>query len=395
MRLNFALIGFALTGLASAPGAAQEDTSNTYPTDWEGSSEQHGQPEATPEPDENQEHASARLQVHCRSQNDFGYIATASGTLSLGGRTPYNSVAVSGGLELDSHFIDAPSQPRHIELQGTIDLLGQYLFADVTRGADDLASVFFAFGANSSSYVQAKDGTQYQTECSSSHVRLPEVADLTATKKLRFEPLPDGRQRAPLEVLNIGNTTLTGPAARIRLAGLDLDGTLYNAARTQHALSTGEQGYIEVDVPAGTLTRCGSYALILDLEHKLQSGAFDPFANDAAEAQTPCLRWNTPITEEALGGPVDPLIAYKTLDGIVNSQEIARRDGLRCNACHYAGSGKPYSPPAGTITPSLPIGAHAWSGYDGWAYEFYNQPDMVKPGYLKAAFRRWLDDGGQ
>ena len=36
-----------------------------------------------------------------------------------------------------------------------------------------------------------------------------------------------------------------------------------------------------------------------------------------------------------------------------------------------------------------------WSGYDGWAFEFYNQPDTVKPAYLKAAFRRWLDDGGQ
>ena len=385
MGLKFGLLGIVLTGLAATTASAQDDWHEPppYPESWD------HEPHETPEPEQ------PYFEVKCRAQNDFGYVASAHGRLHFGSRTPFNSVTVNGTLELDAHFIDDPSAPREVTLQGTIDLLGQYLFADVTWGADDLQSVFFAFGDNSMSYVQSKTGTQYQSECSMSKVKVPTVADLTPTKKLRFEPIPEALLRAQLEVLNVGNAVVKGPAARIRIAGQDVKGTLYDSTRSKNELSPGEQGYIEVYLAVDTLKRCGSYAVILDLDHKLQYGAFDPFANDSAEATTPCLRWNTPITEEALGVPADPLIAYQTLDSIVNSQVVARADGRRCNQCHYSGSGMGYSPAAGTITPTLQIGSHAWTGYDGWAYEFYNQPDTTKPAYLKQAFRRWLDDGGQ
>jgi hypothetical protein len=325
--------------------------------------------------------------------NDFGYVASATGTLPIHGRNAWNNLTTSGELAINATFIDAHDLPRHVRVQGTVDVLGQYLFADVISGADDLQAVFFAFGANTtSSNVQSKSGTQYQTVCSGSTVHLPRIADLALTQRLRYVELPNGEQRAQVDVLNVGNATVSGPAARIRIAGRDVAGTLYNAPANRNTLEAGEQGYIQVDLPAGALMRCGDYPVILDLDHTLQSGAFDPFANDSGQAQTPCLRWTTPITDEALGVAANPLIAYKTLESIVNSQQIAREDGKTCAACHYAGSGKPYSPPAGTITASQTIGTHAWSGYDGWAYEFYNQ--AIKPEYLKQAFRRWLDDGG-
>lgn len=384
MGLKHGLSGFAVTCLAVVSAAAQEDWQDSSTDSERWNQDAH----------EGAQHDGPRLSIHCLARNDFGYVAGAHGMLQLGSRTPSNTLTASGELELDAHFIEDAPNPRHVSLQGTIDLQGQYLFADVTWGADDLQSVFFAFGPGSMSYVRGKNSTEYQTECSTSVVKMPRSADLAITSKLTFTALAEGAQRAQLQVLNVGNATVTGPAARIRIAGQDVSGTLYDNMRTKNALDAGEQGYIELDLPAATLTRCGNYAVILDLDHALQSGELDPFANDSADADTPCLRWNTPITEAALGGPVDPKIAYQTLDNIVNSQVVVRADGNLCNACHYSGSSKPYSPPAGTITPWQQIGSRAWSGYDGWVYQFHNLPDTVKPVYLKQAFRRWLDDGG-
>jgi hypothetical protein len=396
MRINHACVGLALFALITV--ATHEVSAQSSGEGWEegGSTPDHDSGEWHEEGEWQQptSHENPRIDVHCRAVNDFGYIASAGGSLLISSRTQWNSLNASGVLKVDARFYDAPPAERHVTVQGTIDILGQYLFADVISGADDLASVFFAFAANSSSNVQSKDSTQYQTECSASTVQLPRIADITLTKKLRFTPLPDGQLRTQVEVLNVGNAAVVGPAARIRIAGLDVMGTLYDNGATTNTLEAGVTGYIEVDLPAGTVARCGEYPVILDLDHKLQSGAFDPFANDSGLAAAPCLRWNTPITDEALGFPADPLVQYKTLEGIVNSQQIGRSDGLPCSTCHHATSGKPYSPPAGTITPSQMIGTRAWTGYNGWAYEFYNQPETVKREYLRNTFRRWLDDGG-
>jgi hypothetical protein len=388
MRINHACVGVVLFALSAAgTRAAMAQSSDEEWEDGGGST-------SDPDSGEWHEHESPRIDVHCRAVNDFGYIASASGSLQISSRTQWNALNVSGVLEIDARFIDAPDITRNVTIQGTVDMLGQYLFADVISGADDLASVFFAFGANTMSNVQSKDGIQYQTECSASMLQLPRIADITPTKTLRFIALPDGQLRTQVAVWNVGNAPVMGPVARIRIGGLDVTGTLYDSGATSNTLEPGVSGYVEVDLPAGSVARCGEYPVILDLDHTLQSGAFDPFANDSGQAAAPCLRWNTPITDEALGFPADPLVQYKTLEGIVNSQQIARADGAACSNCHYAGSGKPYSPGAGTITPSQLIGSRAWSGYDGWAYQFYNQPAGVKPEYLRNTFRRWLDDGG-
>jgi hypothetical protein len=298
---------------------------------------------------------------------------------------------VSGTLDVNAKFFDASDHVQPVGVEGTLDILGQYSALDVISGADDLATMFLVFGPNNTSNVQAKDSTQYQTECSPSSVRLPAIADLVVAHTLRFAVLSDGQQRTQLDVINVGNAAVTGPAARVRIAGRDVTGTLINAASGASALQAGERGYIEVDLPASTLARCGAYPVILDLAHTLQAGAFDPFANDAGQASSPCLRWNTPITDEALGVSADPLIRNQTLESIVSSEVVARSDGNACSACHSPGSGKPYSPPEGLVSPTQNVGGRTWAAVGGWVDEFQRQ--SIKPDYLKQAFQRWRDDG--
>jgi hypothetical protein len=331
------------------------------------------------------------IDIACRAQNDFGYVATATGTLQVTSRPQPNLLFASGILHINAKYFDQADRDQAVRVEGTLDVFGQYFSGAVLSGADDLQSLFLAFVPNGMSDVQAKDSTQYQTECTQSSVHLPAIADLVATHGLRFTTLPDGQLRASVDVSNVGNATVSGPAARLRIADVDVTGTLYNAAASANALQAGEQGYIQVDLPANTLTRCGEYSLILDLDHSLQSGAFDPFANDLGQASTPCLRWNTPISDDALGVSADPLIRFKTLESIVSSEVIVRSDGMVCSGCHFAGSGKPYSPSDGTITPTQNIGGRSWSAAGGWLDEFEAQ--SIKPEYLKQAFRRWREDG--
>jgi hypothetical protein len=333
--------------------------------------------------------AAHTIEVDCRAVNEFGYVASARGTLRITGRTLPSVLAVDGNLRVDARVYGDSSQRRRVHVQGSMDIFGQFLFADVTSD-DALESIALAF-VGGTSQLQARDTTQYQTECTHSQVDVPLVTDIVLTHGLRFESLPDGRLRTQIGVSNVGNLPVAGPAARVRIAGRDVSGTLHQTPSSPNAIDAGEQGYIEVDLPANSLTRCGAYRVTLDLDHALQSGAFDPFGNDSGQASSPCLRWDTPISDDALGVSADPLIRGLTLQAIVSSDTVARADGRLCSSCHFPGSGKPYSPPAGTITPTQNIAGRSWSEVAGWGAEFTAQ--SIKPGYLKQAVQRWLEDG--
>jgi hypothetical protein len=221
---------------------------------------------------------------------------------------------------------------------------------------------------------------------------MPAVGDLKIDGALRS--VAGGRVQ--IDVTNIGTVPVTASSIQIRIGTTNATGALLakpgHPAGPANTLNPGYPGYIEAPV-ALTVSRCQTYTVLIDTSRTVQSGAFDPFANDSGSVSTPCLRWDTVINAETLGVTPDPLLQFKTLSQIVNSQVVARTDGNRCNVCHNASSSRPYRPSAGTITPSTVINGRSWSGFDGWAAQFQGAPS--KPAYLKGLFQRWLDDGGQ
>lgn len=333
-----------------------------------------------------------RVDLDCRALNDFGYVASAHGRLTISGRGEPSGLAVRGQLELDTRLFGDPAEPREVTVEGTLDVFGQYLSLGVTSEGDSVESLFLALLTGSSS-LQGSDGVEYQTECTYTRVWLPTLADIVPEGKLRFALLPDGQLRAQLDVFNLGNTPVVAPQIALRIAGQEVVGALHDALLLGDALGAGESGFVEAELPAGTLERCGEYDVAIDIDGSVQAGAFDPFDNDSGRASTPCLRWNTPIDDDALGVSADPLLRGKTLEAIVSSQSVARADGQLCSSCHFVGSGKPYSPPAGTISPALEVGGRSWSGSPGWIDVFDSQ--TIKPAYLKQAFLRWRQDGAQ
>lgn len=328
------------------------------------------------------------VEVRCSAVNEFGNVASARGTLRVTGRSEQDRLAVSGTLRINAKLYGDPDNRRRVHVEASVDLLGHYLSGSVISD-DELGTLFLAF-VNGSSYIEGQNGTQYQTECLSSRVNFPLIGDLVPTGTLRFSELPDGQQRAQIDVSNVGNDAVSAPQIRVRVGDQQATGALMHPFGG-NALVGGDQGYIEVDLPAGTLSRCADYDVELDLDHEAQFGPFDPFSNDAALVISPCLRWDSPITEDSLGSTPDPLIQGLTLGSILSSDVVARADGQRCSACHFPGSGKPYSPPAGQIAPNQDIGGLTWAQPGGWVDAFTAQ--TIKPEYLKQLMLRWRADG--
>jgi hypothetical protein len=333
------------------------------------------------------------ITVQCSPLNDFGYIASASGALQFGSRLPDGKFTVNGTLTTNTRLFGDPDRIRNVTIAGTVDQYGSSMFADVLSGADDLVSVFANFqNSPGGSHVLATNTTEYQTACTGSVVQMPAVADLKLDGALRG--VAGGRVQ--IDVTNIGTVAVTGGSIKIRVGTTNAVGSLHAKAghptAPANTLNPGYAGYIEAPLSLA-IGRCQTHNVLIDTDRTVQSGSFDPFTNDSGPLSTPCLRWDTVITAETLGITPDPLLSFKTLGQIVNSQVVARSDGNRCNVCHNAGSSRPYRPSAGTITPSTVINGRSWAGFDGWATQFQSAPS--KPTYLKDAFRRWLDDGGQ
>jgi hypothetical protein len=201
----------------------------------------------------------------------------------------------------------------------------------------------------------------------------------------------------------VGNEPAGGAAGRAKVGGTTASAVLVQdaggTAAAPNTVNPGEHGRVKVVVPKSEVARCAHPQVEIDVDHTFQSGAPDPFANDAAQVSTPCMTWSSPMTEESLGFAPDPFLAGKTLGGIVGGAEIGRKDGQKCSACHYTGSGNTYAPPvaasgAATIAPTDTIGDTTWAAQGGWASRFLTNP-INKPDYLKAVVKQWLDDGAR
>lgn len=232
------------------------------------------------------------------------------------------------------------------------------------------------------------------------------AADLAPDARVRFAPYTAGTIRFQLDVKNVGNLGVTAQTLRVRIGGRDVDAGLwrYNGDPAHpenfHTIDAGGVGYLVGTLPTGTLGYCRSYTVWIDVLRAAQSGTYDPFANDVGTVSTPCLRWTTPVNSFALEGlAVDPLIQNKSLQSIVSSVEIGRADGLRCSFCHYAGSGRSYSPNVAKnawawIGPNDMISGRTWAQAGGWAQRFSAQT-AIKPYHLRSAFDAWRRQGAQ
>jgi hypothetical protein len=178
-------------------------------------------------------------------------------------------------------------------------------------------------------------------------------------------------------------------------------------------VNPGERGYMQVTVAPNELARCMQPEVVIDVDHTFQSGAPDPFSNDTAAVWTQCLTWSRPISGDSLGVAPDPFLNGKTLGEIVGSSQLGRKpppdgDGKLCSECHFQGSARTYRPPilegaSGIIQPmdaisgrmTDPPEGRTWAGAapDGWASRFVASP--IKPDYLKAMFKQWLEDGAR
>jgi hypothetical protein len=227
---------------------------------------------------------------------------------------------------------------------------------------------------------------------------------------------PDGTMRfynggsdigVQINVTNVGNAAATGPSGQVNIGGRVANAALYQyfggTSTTANTVNPGERGYLMVHLPVGSLAPCNKYLVHIDTTRSMQGGLPDPFVNDEATVATQCLQWTTPISSDNFPFS-DPLINGRSIQQIVSSQVVGRRDGLLCSQCHYTGSGLPYSPPVargGTavITPNQVIAGRTWAGPGGWARAFLGMPTdkpgvvSSKPFYLQAMFQTWIDDG--
>lgn len=375
MRMSLATMGFLVSAVATQAVQAQEG-------DDPAQDQQHHEDDV------------GVIEIECHAANDFGYVAQVHGTLGVTGLAEYGLFRVRGELMVKTWFYDdrEPEQAQSVTVQGSVG--ASYLNAEVRSGGE-LTSMLLAF-QSPMSQVNATNGTNYQTDCSQSVVELPKVADLIPLDTLRFTDLANGSQAAQISVLNNGSVALTEGLVQVRIAGHVATGALFESVGGGTTLEPLQQGYIEVELPAATLARCGEYEVTVDFDQRLQSGPFDPFSNDTERQTTPCLRWNTTITVESLGTTPDPLIEGKSLGAIVSSEVAGRVDNngnlQLCSACHFAGgSTQRYHAPAGPITPNQNTDGWAWNAAGGWADQFRAQ--SFKPEYLKQAFLRWQQDG--
>ena len=227
-------------------------------------------------------------------------------------------------------------------------------------------------------------------------------ADLQPEGRLRFYARGNGTIGVQIDVKNVGNLWVTAPSSRTRLNGNDYTTPLYPYAGTPtspaNAVAPGGRGYLLAILPAGALAACRTYSVAIDRDRAVQAGLPDPFANDVSTAATQCLTWTTPITSVALESvQPDPLIANKTIQSIVSSIEIGRADDRRCSYCHYAGSGRPYSPNVtrdhwALVGPQDVISGKTWAEAGGWGDRFIGLTN-AKPYHLRSMFTTWKSHG--
>jgi hypothetical protein len=340
------------------------------------------------------------FEVDCRALSDAdGYVASATGMLQVTRRVDAE-VRVSGSLDINTKLANMPDRTRPLPIEGRVDILGRMLLASVVQNPDteddELLSINLVF-ADGLTAITDRFGTEYETDCTYTRGNLPPTADLIVDPglPLRFETL-DGQVRARIALLNVGTVAISAPELRVRIGELELTGALYDGELGTNTIDVGHDGALLVDLPEDNPTRCAEYPVELDIDHRVQKGGFDPFGNDTRSVQAPCLRWDTPITDDALGEPANALIAGKTLGDIINSRAVARIDGNVCSNCHSPGSGRRYSPPAGvSIGPSTVIGGLTWDGRPGGLVDYFLEATGAgeKPQYLEQALVRWRGDG--
>lgn len=232
-------------------------------------------------------------------------------------------------------------------------------------------------------------------------------ADLAPEGTLRFYTRSATRVGVQIDVRNVGNLPASG-SGQVQLGGYLLPVTLYQywggTATTPNTVKPGERGYLLADMPQSALAECSSYGLQIDVGHTLQFGSVGVFANDVATARSQCaIRWSAPVTAARLGTTPDPKLNGVSLEDFVSSRVVVRADNLKCSACHYAGSGRSYSPPvaqnqSATIDAWQTIGGLTWMGTGGWADRFLAQgPGTAgnKPAHLRGVFTKWKADGSQ
>src|SRR5262245_8747528 len=117
-----------------------------------------------PEGHEHVASSSNQIDIHCQPVNDFGYIASAEGSLRATSLQA-GGFFVSGSLHVNTKPFGEHDNERSIFVQGNLDVHGSLLLADVLSGAPDLDSVAFVFSQSSASNIAAFNSTQYQTQC--------------------------------------------------------------------------------------------------------------------------------------------------------------------------------------------------------------------------------------
>ena len=301
---------------------------------------------------------------------------------------------------------------------------GVALYAGAESKKLQIGSIELQFGPAPSVVYAAGNPDQgtptryYYADCSDSKLKLPKGSDLEPVGTMRIKQeirygIPE--RAAPLQppmvayldVINIGNQPLKSATGRVRVAGIEAHAVLrpgrsFPALQDPAVLASGERGYLEVSIPAGTLAPCQSYPVTIDLGQQMQGGSPGPFGNDTREVATQCLRWTDPYVAERFGNPESPSTAYKNLDRIVSSEIYGRDDNKLCSACHGPDSKRSYAPPAGYISATQDIGGpgKSWKSY--WAARFlaYHPPSPLlptgyKPQYLREMVQAWIDSGSR
>jgi hypothetical protein len=344
------------------------------------------------------ESTSYGVAVDCRAVNTFGYVATVRGNLTITEHDWPSGFVVNGTLQVNAKMYGAPDQRRAVQVRGGVDKTGQYAYVNPIGTGDAIDQFNLVFSSSAASSVNAKDGTNYQSDCSHSVITLPKGADLALEHTMRMYPNGPGMVGIQIDVINVGNLPATGPSGRMRVGGQVVATSLHQyfggTATAANTLNPGESGYLVATLPTSVVNRCGEYDADIDIDRTMQSGDPAPFGNDSGRVTAPCVRWDKPLTEIDLGYTPDPIVANKTLADIVSSKTIGRKSDMKfCNQCHFTGSSHPYSPPPGDVRLGQNVGGYTWAA--GWAQQFVNQPDTVKPPYLKALFKQWVQDGAQ
>jgi hypothetical protein len=251
------------------------------------------------------------------------------------------------------------------------------------------------FGIAGNSTVSTDTSLTYPTHCSNK-VKVPEGSDLVPDSAVsQILDNGDGTVDAFVDVTNQGSEGIaTDQGVQLTINGYLTAGALYDSAGAQvpvNTLPAGDKGYIRVRVPSNVIAECGQYSIVIDTNHKVQSGQPDPFGNDQRNMQTQCImKWNAPITKARFGQDPPAWLADKSLSDIVNNRVSGRPDGALCSQCHFPGSGHPYSPPnTGNLQPATEVNGQTWGS--GWGAVFAQQ--SIKPQPLKDAFTKWRDDG--